>query len=112
MTGVQTCALPILVERKNALALADSFKEYVKMYNQHNNIETVIATTAIPLSQDMSAKLKEKLEKITGKTILLENVVDTNCIGGVVLTLSDTQIDDSIQQKLTTLKKQLTSTVM
>lgn len=101
--------MKVMTQRKCALELSQSFLEYEKLYNQYNNIEKVTAITAVPLSEDMSSKLETKLKHITGKTILLKNKVDENCIGGVILELNDEQIDDSIQQKLNTLKLQLRS---
>ena len=56
---------------------------------------------------EIKAKLTEKLEKTTGKKILLTNRVDPDCLGGVILQFSDMQINDSIAQKLETLKNQL-----
>lgn len=99
--------IKVMIQRKDTQRLIDSFKTFEKMYNKHNNIEKAVATTAIPMSDELKDKLVAKLEKITGKKIILTNKVDESCIGGVILEFSDTQYNDSISQKLDTLKKQL-----
>ncbi|MEG1782158.1 MAG: ATP synthase F1 subunit delta [Oscillospiraceae bacterium] len=99
--------MKVMTQRKCAFELADSFLEYEKLYNKHNNIEKVTAITAVPMTGELMDKLKAKLTNITEKTILLNNVVDKNCIGGVILKMNDHEINDSIAQKLETLKAQL-----
>ena len=99
--------IKVMIQRKDAAVLVESFEQYEKMYNKHFNIEKAVAVTAVPMSRELQAKLTEKLEKTTGKTIILTNRVDESCLGGVILQFSDTQINDSIAQKLETLKNQL-----
>ncbi len=99
--------MKVMIQRKDAAVLTESFVQYEKLYNKHFNIEKAVAVTAVPMSRELQAKLTEKLEKVTGKTIVLTNKVDENCLGGVILQFSDMQINDSIAQKLETLKNQL-----
>lgn len=99
--------MKVMIQRKDAAVLTESFIQYEKLYNRHFNIEKAVAVTAVPMSRELQAKLTEKLEKVTGKTIVLTNKVDENCLGGVILQFSDMQINDSIAQKLETLKNQL-----
>ncbi len=99
--------MKVMIQRKDAAVLTESFEQYEKLYNKHFNIEKAVAVTAVPMSRELQAKLTEKLEKVTGKKIVLTNKVDESCLGGVILQFSDMQINDSIAQKLETLKNQL-----
>lgn len=99
--------IKVMADRKAANLLVDSFEAYETIYNKHYNIEKIVATTAVGLSDELSKKLAEKLTSLTGKTVLLENKVDKNCLGGVVLEFSDKQIDNSIAQKLKAFKLEL-----
>ncbi|MEG1896392.1 MAG: ATP synthase F1 subunit delta, partial [Oscillospiraceae bacterium] len=99
--------IKVMLERKAVNMLTESFEAYEEIYNKHYNIEKVVATTAVELSQELRKKLMDKLAATTGKTILLENRVDKDCLGGVVLKFSDTQLDDSIEQKLKAIKAEL-----
>lgn len=99
--------LKVMVDRKACALLKESFGEYENLYNKHYNIEKVVATTAVPLTEELTTKLREKLEKTTGKTILLHNKVDPEILGGVVLKFADKQLDDSVAHKLKKLKAEL-----
>lgn len=99
--------IKVMIGRKDTLCLDASLEEFENLYNKHNNIEKAVAVTAVPMSDDMKAKLVRKLEKVTGKKVVLENKVDESCIGGVVLEFSDRQYNDSIAAKLANLKNQL-----
>lgn len=99
----------VMISRKETLRLKDSLKEFEDLYNAHNNIEKATAITAVPMSEELKNRLVEKLQAVTGKKIILTNKVDESCIGGVVLELDDVQYNDSIAEKLNSLKQQLKS---
>ncbi len=99
----------VMISRKETLRLKDSLKEFEDLYNAHNNIEKATAITAIPMSEELKNRLAEKLQAVTGKKIILTNKVDESCIGGVVLEMNDVQYNDSIAEKLNSLKQQLKS---
>lgn len=99
----------VMISRKETLRLKDSLKEFEDLYNAHNNIEKATAITAIPMSEELKNRLVEKLQAVTGKKIILTNKVDESCIGGVVLEMNDVQYNDSIAEKLNSLKQQLKS---
>lgn len=97
----------VMTDRKVAMYINEALEHYVDIYNKHYNIEKVIATTAIEMSDELKNKLIEKLQKVTGKTILLQNQVDKNMLGGVILKFNDAQLDDSIAMKLKNMKDEL-----
>lgn len=99
--------IKVMVERKDTLEIKASFADFEKLYNKHNNIEKATATTAVPMSEELKAKLVAKLNALTGKNVVLTNVVDPACIGGVILQFADVQYNDSVSGKLETLKNQL-----
>ena len=83
--------------------------QVLNLYNDYNNIEKATAITAVPMSEELKNRLAEKLQAVTGKKIILTNKVDESCIGGVVLEMNDVQYNDSIAEKLNSLKQQLKS---
>ena len=52
-------------------------------------------------------EFKKVVAEATGKTVVLEEKVNENLIGGYVLSIGDTQIDTSVRKKLNELKLQL-----
>ncbi len=99
--------IKVMVERKDTQEINASFADFEKLYNKHNNIEKATATTAVPMSDEQKAKLVAKLNALTGKNVVLTNIVDPACIGGVILQFADIQYNDSVAGKLEILRNQL-----
>ena len=99
--------IKVMIQRKDTAEMKNSFTDFEKLYNKHNNIEKALAITAVAMSEELKTKLVDKLQAITGKNIVLTNKVDPACLGGVILQLEDKQFNDSISGKLETLKNQL-----
>ena len=99
--------IKVMVERKDTQEINASFADFEKLYNKHNNIEKATATTAVPMSDELKAKLVAKLNALTGKNVVLTNIVDPACLGGVILQFADVQYNDSVAGKLEILRNQL-----
>jgi F-type H+-transporting ATPase subunit delta len=63
--------------------------------------------TAVALSDDQQARLRAALENATSTSISLKAVVDPTVIGGVVATIGDTVIDDTVRTRIDQLKSRL-----
>lgn len=63
--------------------------------------------TAVELTDDQRNRLKAALENATGKSLALKAVVDPSVIGGVVATIGDTVIDDTVRTRIDRLKSRL-----
>ena len=86
--------------------------EFRRRYNKDHNIEEVAAVTAVPLSAELSEKLKNRLETLTSKTVLLTNRVDPSIIGGVRLEMDGLQLEGSVQHQLDAPRRQLKDTML
>jgi len=104
--------LKILTEKRAMYKFNACEKVYTKQYNEDNNIETAVAVSAVPLSDELKARLTEKLSKLTNKTVLLENHVDSNVIGGLIVRFSNSQIDASIKSRLNDIGNLISGRVM
>jgi F-type H+-transporting ATPase subunit delta len=63
--------------------------------------------TAVALTGDQQDRLKAALENATGKRLNLKAIVDPSVIGGVVATVGDTVIDDTVRTRIDQLKSRL-----
>ena len=97
----------VMTEKNAAMYIKEAMETYVDVYNDRYEIEKVTATTAIKLTKDMTDRLTERLEKLSGKTIILENVVDSAVIGGIIINFRDTELNASIANKLKNIKEEL-----
>ncbi len=99
--------LKILAEKKQMYAFAATRRAYVKKYNAEHNIEEAVAITAVPMTETLLAKLQKKLSKMTGKTVVLQNKVDPEILGGLTVRMANRQIDASVRSRLLDLEAQI-----
>ena len=104
--------LKILTEKGYVRQFADCSKAYRVRYNADNNILPVTAVTAVALTQEQAARLKEKLEKLTEKTVELTNRMDPDVLGGVRLDFDGKCMDDTLAHRLESVRSLLNNTIL
>ena len=104
--------LKILTEKAYIRQFSDCCKAYRAQYNADNGILTVQAVTAVALTEDQSARLTEKLTKLTGKTVELANRIDPDVLGGVRLDYDGKRLDDTVSHRLDAVRRLLKNTVL
>ncbi len=104
--------LKILTEKGYMRQFADCYRAYRVRYNAENNILPVTAVTAVALSEDQTVRLKEKLEKITEKTVELTNRIDPQVLGGVRLDFDGKCMDDTLAHRLESVRLLLNNTIL
>ncbi len=87
-------------------------RAFRQQYNDEHGILPVRAVSAVALTQEQSARLTEKLRKLTGKKVCLENTVDPHVLGGVRLDYDGMRIDGTVKSRLDSVRKMLESTVL
>ena len=99
-----------IISRKGREAiLASIVREFNNQYNQYKGIGKVRVTTTFPLTDDLRKQFMTVAEKLEGKKIELEEVVDESIIGGYVLKLGDRQLDESLSRRINELKRQFSN---
>ena len=104
--------LKILSERRLAYLICKIREAYIVAYDEHYGIERVEAISAIPLNTEQINKLRLKLEKVTGKQIVVTNTIDSSILGGMKLRYLGIQLDGSIKTKLDNFEKSLKDLVI
>lgn len=84
--------------------ITDAFNE---LYDEHCGIKEMTVVTSVPLKPDAKERLLKKLEEKSGKTVKLTEEVDPSIIGGVILRMGDSQIDDSVRGRLASIADKL-----
>lgn len=103
--------LMLLTEKNRIGLIGEMATAYRDMYYLEEGICEVTAVTAVPLSDDLFEKLKQKMTSVTGKRIILKNKVDPRLLGGVLVRIENNQIDDTVKRRLDELARQLTQTI-
>ena len=104
--------LKILTEKGYPRHFSDCCEVYRGHYNADHDILPVKAVTATELTEDQSARLCEKLQKLTGKTIELTNRVDPDVLGGIRLDYDGKRLDDTVSHRLEAIRSMLNTTVL
>ncbi|HEY3284139.1 MAG TPA: ATP synthase F1 subunit delta [Armatimonadota bacterium] len=97
----------LLVDKRRAGMEAAIYLAYTEMANAHRGVLQAEVTTAVPLPEDQQQRLREKLSRITGRTVTLDPHIDPGILGGVVVRLEDRLLDGSVRGQLQVLKTRL-----
>ena len=71
------------------------------------DLEVAEVRSAVELTADQQDRLKAALANATGKNVALKVIVDPSVLGGLVATVGDTVIDDTVRTRLDQLKSRL-----
>jgi F-type H+-transporting ATPase subunit delta len=104
--------LKILTEKGYAKHYFSCLEAYICQYNLDNNILPVRAVSAIALSPNQIGRLEEKISALSGKKACVENRVDPQCLGGILLDYDGAQVDGSVASRIEKIRKLLKNTVL
>ena len=104
--------LKLLCERNILSEYAGCCEEYVRRYNADHNIAEAMVTSAVALTESQMNALKERMEKMSGKTVRLTQVTDPSVLGGLRIELEGKQLDGTVQGRLTGLSKKLNEIIV
>ena len=74
------------------------------MLEETKNITKAQVKSAVPLTDTQKDALKEKLEKLSGKTVFIQCDVDSSIIGGLIVEMDGKVINASIHKHLNDVK--------
>lgn len=97
--------LQLLCEKGRIKFFSRCVEEYSKLVDASKNIATARVTSAVALTQPEKDGIRNKLEKMMKKQIILECVVDTSILGGVVIEAEGRIIDGSLRKSLQEVKE-------
>ena len=104
--------LKILTEKGYMRHFGDCCQAFTEHFDQDNGNLRVTAVTAVALSESQSTKITEKLNRITGKNIILQNRIDPTVLGGVRLDYDGKRLDDTIAHRLEAIRGLLKKDVL
>ena len=104
--------LKILCEKGTLRELSGCARAYRVRYNQAHGILEATAVSAVPLTAEQTARLHEKLEKVTGKHIDLKTKVEPAVLGGIRLDIEGTELDGTVQNRLAALRRNIAAVTL
>lgn len=97
--------LKLICEKDRVRILETCLHEYMKLYNESKRVSWAHVTSAVPLTAEQKTALRLKLEKQSGRNVLLECTVDKTMLGGVVVEMDGKILDGSLRRRLQEVKE-------
>ncbi len=100
--------LMILIERHREDHISDVADHFISLANDKKGIADAKVYTVRPLTEAEKAALSESFAaKVGKKSLRIDNIVDTNLLGGIKLRIGNRIFDGSLRGKLERLERQL-----
>ena len=106
-TSTTTQLVSMVVGSGRARDLPAIVDVLVQRASTAKQLDVAEVRTAVALTDDQRDRLKAALENATGKSLNLKAIVDPSVVGGVVATIGDDIIDDSVRTRIDQLKSRL-----
>ena len=100
--------IKILIKKNQINLIGKILVEFEKHWNGQRGIKNVEVTTADPLLHKKI--IVSELERYLNKKVELEEKVDKEIIGGLIIKYDDILIDGSVKNRLELIKQKLSST--
>lgn len=97
--------LKLLIDKGRFQNLNDITKEFMKRYNEVNNIVVAYVRSAKELKEEEMKRLQEMLEKKLSKHVELKCFVDPTLIAGLRIKINDMVLDNSALSRMENLKQ-------
>ena len=97
----------LLIDKNRIEFFRDIGVEFIHLVEKSQGFRRAVATTAVPMAEDLSEQLSNKLAEAVGAKIILQNKIDPQVIGGVSVQMGDEIIDDTVRTNLARLRKAL-----
>ena len=104
--------LKLMCDKRMAHLYAEALQGYLDEYDKYMGILRVDAVTVRPLTPQQIERLTENLEAKTGKKVIINNVIDTDILGGMKLRYDGIQLDGSIKTRLDSLAESLNGVII
>lgn len=92
--------LQLLCEKGRIQLLSECVKEYNKLVDASENICVAKVTSAVELTEDEKKRIQQKLEKMSGQSVIMECITDPAIMGGVIIETEGRVIDGSLRRHL------------
>ena len=99
--------LQLLSKKKRSGFLLEMIYRYMERVLEHNDILSASLITAGQMERTHVDTIKNRVEDMTGKSVILSEQIDDTLVGGFIVKIKDTVIDLSIRTQLEKLRTQL-----
>ncbi len=103
--------LCVLAERSRINCFAGIVRVFKDLYNEKFKLAEITVTVSKPLSGKMKEQIAEKMSKIIGKTVTVNEKIEQGIIGGIIIDYGSKRYDGSVRARLSALRDELGSVI-
>ncbi len=97
--------LQLLCEHGKIAEIHECIKEFEALKKNADNVVTASVKSASELSDEQQRALIDKLQRVTGKTVIIETKIDKSLIGGICVEVDGKVFDGSLKKQLRDVKE-------
>lgn len=97
--------LKLLCEKRRTAIFFECTEKYRALLKVKESTVTASVTSAVELTDEEIAALKNKLEKTSGQTVVLNIVTDPSILGGLIVDMDGKVTDGSLRHRLRDVKE-------
>ena len=102
--------LLVLVDKRREPLLDNIVAEFGRYRDRHEGLVKASVTTARKLDTDLAEALRVALERLTKRTVVLQERVDPEVLGGIRVNLGDSVLDGTVRRGLQDMRRSLAAT--
>lgn len=102
--------LLLLIEKRREPLLDNIVAEYAQYRDRHEGLIKASVTTARKLAPDLAEALRAALEQQTKRTVVLNERVDPEVLGGIRVNLGDAVLDGTVRRGLQDMRRSFAAT--
>ena len=99
--------LQLLSKKRRSGFLLEMIDNYLLRVLDHQGILSCQLISSQPVDADQVGTIKDKIETLTGKSVIFTFLIDKSVIGGFIVKIKDTVIDLSINTQLEKMRTKL-----
>ena len=104
--------IKLLCERNILNQYEECCREFTQRYYDEHGIAEAVVTSAVELDEEQMASLKAKLEKLSGKQIIIVSKVDPSVVAGICVELEGVQYDGTVSGRISGLSKKINEIIV
>lgn len=105
LSDITFAFLDVVIRKKREPMLTDICREYAGLYNEYRGIRTATLTTAVPISPELTERIRQMLADATHYDISIGTAVQPELLGGIIIRTGDFYFNASLRAKVNRLKK-------
>jgi F-type H+-transporting ATPase subunit delta len=97
----------LLLKRQRTRLAPQIAEAYQEIIDKENGVSHATVISAVTLSDDEQRAVQQKVEEMTGGTVIITTQVDETILGGLIVRIGDRLIDGSTRSRLLALRQRL-----